>query len=281
VARAILAGQLPQTRELKVGGAAVAGVYPDGWTRGSEPAGVALANRQEEGSLVYELIVGCHAGEGDLPMDMLLYDGEREVEITFERPGEQTVIFDPVEAGEARLVVVTSRGSWSPGGGDERDLGVILERVEISLRGTLEALQRKDDAEARSWCHMRIMDGDTPGQLNLLDDTAEAVGLTGDGWTTAEEPAAMALSNGRDEDLVLDIKLECHAAPEDLPITAYLDDGMERREVRFMEKGLRTVTLDPIPAGDTRLMLVSTDATWSPGTEADQRQLGVRIDVEE
>ena len=281
VARAILDGQLPETRELLDGQAAVAGVYPDGWTRGNDPAGVALANPQEVGSQTYELTVGCHAGPSDLPIKTLIHDGGATVTLTFEQPGEQTVILDPVEPGEARLLVVESRGSWSPGGGDERELGVLIERAGISLAGTLAALLKQDDLKGRAWCLERILAGDTPGQICLLDERVEAVGLTGDGWTTGQGTAALAVNNAGDADLVLDIKVECHAPPEALPITALLDDGRERREVRFKERGLRTITLEPLPAGEGQLIIITTDGTWTPGTESDQRQLGVKISVEE
>ena len=281
VARAILDGQLPDSCELMPGQARAAGVLPDGWTRGRELAGVGLAHDHEVGGVVYELNLGCHAKSDDLPLEVALHDGGRQVTLTFEQSGEQQVILDPVEPGEDRLVIVACDGSWSPGGGDERELGVLLERVEISLRGTLSALLKKDDIKGRAWCLERIHQGDTPGQLCLLSDRVEAVGLTGDGWTTEQWPAALAVTNGGDKDLVLDIKLECHAMPEALPITALLDDGRERREVRFKERGRRNVTLDPIPAGESQLLIITTDHTWTPGTETDQRQLGVRITVEE
>ena len=156
-----------------------------------------------------------------------------------------------------------------------------MERGGLSLAGTVASLLQQDDPERRTWAVERILEGDEPGQICLLDDKVEGVGLTGDQWTTAEWPAALAVSNPDAADLVLDVKLECHAEPAELPITAVVDDGKERREIRFKERGLRTVTLDPIPTGDERLVIITTDQTWTPDSETDNRQLGVRVEVEE
>ena len=44
------------------------------------------------------------------------------------------------------------------------------------------------------------------------------------------------------------------------------------------EAGSQRVDLPPIPPDSERLLIISTDKTWSPGTH-DQRRLGVNVDV--
>ncbi len=281
-AGAILAGQLPDTRVLEPEVAAVAGVYPDGWTVEQKPAGLALRGADEGGGgKVLELVLGCHAGPDDMPIKTTLLDGDRSVEVLFEEAGERTVVLDPLQPGADRLVIITSDRSWCPGGGDSRDLGVLVDRVHQSLVGTIGLVSREDDLAARAWVLEQIRSGETPDPINLLEGIADAAGLTGDQWTGPDHPAALALVNPGDGELVLDLKLECHAEVEALPICAAVVDGARRQDVRFKERGVRTVTLDPLSAGEQRLVLVTTDRTWSPGTEEDQRQLGVRVSVEE
>ena len=273
---------LPQHRvELLQGQVAAVGLSPDGWTQGSDPAGVAISNASDH-EAVWELELSCHASQQELPITATVHDGQQRALVRFDQPGSQQVVLSPVPAGAEALYLISCDGTWSPGQGDDRRLGVNVAAPKISLPGTLRSLLGQQHQQTRQQATDCILEQqDLPRRQVLEDPRVTASGLTGDQWTEGDTPAGVVLVNADGErDLVLDLGLVCHAAPEDLPITAVVEDGHQAHEVRFHEAGSRLFTLAPVPAGEARLFIITTDRTWSPGTESDQRQLGVRVTVE-
>ena len=280
LASAMAVSTLAGMQELADGEARAQGLSPDGWTMEGEPAGLVIQNFEQDNEAVWELSLGCHAGADVLPITAVVEDGQRRQEVVFSEPGSQQVVLSAVPAGEAALYMVSCDKTWSPGQGDERQLGVIVDGLQRSLTGTLDSLLSCPHAATRTWALAAVLDHEL--KATLEDERAVAVGLSGDQWTQDGAPAGLVIKNpAADRDLVLDLNLTCHASPAELPITAVVDDGEEKKEVRFQEAGSRLVTLAPVPAGGQRLFIVSTDKTWSPGTETDDRVLGVRVAVEE
>ena len=280
LAGAMASSALAGMQELAGGQAKSQGLSPDGWTMGGEPAGLVIENLDDDNEAVWELSLGCHAGEDVLPITALVEDGLESREVVFDQPGSQRLVLSPVPAGEAALYLLSSDKTWSPGEGDDRQLGVIVDGLQRSLSGTLESLQGNPHSRTRDWALATVLAHEE--RMTLEDERVQAVGLSGDQWTLNGEPAGLAIENpAEDRDLVLDLNLTCHASPDELPITAVVDDGEEKKEYRFQEAGSRMVTLAPVPAGTKRLFIVSTDKTWSPGTETDDRVLGVRVGVED
>ena len=238
-----------------------------------------VENLDGDHEAVWELSLGCHADPDVLPITATVEDGQSSQQLVFAAPGSQQVTLPAVPAGEASLYLITCDKTWSPGDGDERQLGVIVDGLERSLRGTLQSLLGAPHEETRAWALDAVAAHE---QQSALDGGAVAVGLSGDGWTLDGEPAGLVIENLEgDRDLVLDLNLTCHASPQELPITAVVDDGEEKKELRFSEAGSRLLTLAPVPAGAKRLFIINTDKTWSPGTDTDNRVLGLHVAVEE
>ena len=279
LADAAATGRLPDTLMMGAGRAFAVGLSPDGWTGGGQPAAIAIDNTNDAEE-VWQLTLACHAPAEQLPISATVSDGERQWGVRFDEPGQDVVVLSPVAADSRRLFVVDTEGAWTPGNGDDRSLGVLVHGAEVSLPGTLASLLRTPHDGTRRWALERAVEWEGDDRLELLDDRAVAVGLTGDQWTTDAGPAAVALRNEGDDELIVDVHLDCHAAPEALPITATVDDGETQHKVRFTEAGTRVVAVPPMPAGEQRLLIVTTDKTWTPGTEQDRRQLGVRVTLE-
>ncbi len=280
LAGAMAVSKLAGMQVLADGDARVLGLSPDGWTMDGEPAGLVIENLAGDNEAVWELSLGCHAGADALPITAVVEDGLDHREVVFDQAGSKTVVLSAVPAGGAALYLVGCDETWSPGEGDDRKLGVMVDGLQRSLSGTLESLLASPHVKTRAWAQSAVSDHDE--KIPLEDERAVAVGLSGDHWTLDGEPAGLVIQNP-DEDrvLVLDLNLTCHASPAELPVTAVVEDGEDKKEVRFQEAGSRLVTLAPVPAGGSRLFIVSTDKTWSPGTETDDRVLGVRVAVEE
>ncbi len=278
VAEAVCTRPMLGRKELGQGQVVAVGLTPDGWSQDGEPAGVSVRNPGEVDA-AWELELGCHAGQEVMPVEVTVDDGEESQTLVFTRAGNQRVTLSAVPAGGCRLYIVQSDKTWSPGKGDERQLGVLIHDAAPSLLGTLGVLLRTPHDQTRGWVLQAI---EQAPAVQVLDKPAAgvravALGLTGDRWTGREGPAGVVLSNGGKEDCYLELLLTCHAQPDSLPITATVDDGEERQECKFKEAGTRIVEIAPLPAGGKRLLIVSTDRTWSPGTRDDQRWLGVQL----
>ena len=278
-----LAAAMAQSRpagatELADGQALLLGTSPDGWTSDGAAAGLVIENSGDH-EQVWELSLGCHAGPEQLPITATLEDGQGKQQLVFTEPGSQQLVLTAVQPGCSTLQLISSDRSWSPGDGDDRQLGVLVHQLRRSLDGTLQSLLQQGHEPTRRWAAEKI--AEEPAKMAMEDDRVVAVGLTGDQWTHDDRPAGLLISHPEGQrDLVLDLNLTCHASPQELPITAVVEDGEDKKEVRFQEAGSRLVTLAAVPVGQQRLFIISTDKSWSPGTETDDRQLGVRISVE-
>jgi len=279
LADAVASGTLPGTQWEAGGEVTTVGLSTDGWTTNGDPAALLVENRHDH-ERVFELVLACHADPGALPITATVQGNDEALTVGFEEAGSQVVQLPPVAPGSRALYLVHCPRTWSPGQGDERKLGVRLDQARLSLLGMLRSLLRAGDDATRAWIMDKVLHDDEVQRLEALDGKVTAVGLTGDHWTTDAGPAAVVVNNEGDEELLLDIKLECHAGADDLPLVVVVDDGQERTEVWFKEAGVRTVSLPPMEAGERRLVAVETDHTWSPGTQEDQRQLGVRLTFE-
>jgi arylsulfatase A-like enzyme len=121
IAEEILSGDV-ESRELG-GGLRAAGLYWDLWTRGSEPAALAV----DEGA---KRRIAVQSGEGrEFPLRFFVEDGESARELVFERPGRMVVVLPATRTG-AGLFVLWTEQPFAPGGGDRRSLGVKLSAAD-------------------------------------------------------------------------------------------------------------------------------------------------------
>ncbi|MEM6793436.1 MAG: hypothetical protein AAF725_05610 [Acidobacteriota bacterium] len=97
----------------------------DRWTRGAEPAALAVANPAQEPA-TRRLRLACVAELRDLPITVTLEAGDWRTEVRFEKGGFQQVDLPPLAPGEARLIVLWTDKAWTPGPHDPRPLGVKL-----------------------------------------------------------------------------------------------------------------------------------------------------------
>ena len=102
----------------------VVNTYRDRWTRGGEPAGLAVRN-DGDAPLKRRLFVRSGGGRR-FPRRVHLHDGERRREYVFERPGRLSIDLPEVPPGAERLFVIRSEGGWLPESGPRRELGVRL-----------------------------------------------------------------------------------------------------------------------------------------------------------
>ena len=124
-ARTILARRVPAA-ELDEGWLA-ANVHRDLWTRGGDPAGLAVRNDGGE-PLVRRLLVRTGKGH-QFPLLVLLDDGGESREIRFAGPGSRVIDLPPVPPRSERLFIVRSERGWMPESG-LRELGVRLAPAE-------------------------------------------------------------------------------------------------------------------------------------------------------
>ena len=101
----------------------VMGSSPDYWTRGTSAAGLIVRNSGTTQKPA-EFRLACLADHGTLPIIVYVDDGEKIQQHVFEQPGFLTVRLGSVKPGGERLFVVWTSKDWSPGGGDNRRLGV-------------------------------------------------------------------------------------------------------------------------------------------------------------
>jgi 4-amino-4-deoxy-L-arabinose transferase-like glycosyltransferase len=107
------------------------GLRFDGWTYGSEPAGVVVSNL-EETVAIPRLRIGCLAPGEDLPISVRIDDGRQPVEETFERRGQRWVSLGEMPARTDRLFLIRADKAWQPGGTDHRRLGVSVLDAQLT-----------------------------------------------------------------------------------------------------------------------------------------------------
>jgi hypothetical protein len=119
------------------GEAAVAiGLLFDRWSRGVAPAAVALRNDGDSLAVPW-LKLGCLAARGELPVAFRVRDGEETIEGEFTGGSRIDVRLSAMAPGEERLVIFWAEKGWSPGGADQRELGVSL--LEVALKPATSA----------------------------------------------------------------------------------------------------------------------------------------------
>jgi len=248
------------------------GLTGDHWTMDHAPAAVVVTNVHDQ-EVVPKLVLGCNAGPDVLPLTASIDDGQSVQELVYEQPGNKLLTLKPVPQHSRRLYIISTDKTWSPGGGDKRELGV---SVDISPGGMLTAFQGRQDPKIWSKAARSVASREMPGRMNLNDPRVMAVGLSPDQWTLDGEPAGVVISNLDDYMMAWEMELGCHADPDTMPVTVTVEDGERVTKVLFSEAGSQLVTLSPVPADDSRLYIVASDKTWSPGS-GDERKLGVLV----
>ncbi len=185
--------------------------------------------------------------------------------------------------------------------GDEKKLGGIQKRLNEVLKnkaGTttpgkaapmkpppvmkqpftdqLRALLKKDDAKKRTSLITAIGRAPKNFRVPLLGEGIAGVGLSPDKWTQNGEPAGILITNTGKKAAAHTMEISCGAPPKKFPITITVDDGKHKQKVVLKEIGFKTIKLSPVAAGSKKLFIITTDKTWTPGTQ-DRRVLGVRI----
>jgi molybdenum cofactor biosynthesis enzyme MoaA len=104
------------------------------------------------------------------------------------------------------------------------------------------------------------------------------LGVSQDAWTTDGRPGYVVLDASRSsQPLERDLWFTCWAKSKDLPVRMTISDGVGRDFVfTFLEPyQLRHAIV--VPAGESRILTVKTDRTWTPPEPGDTRRLGIRI----
>ena len=107
---------------------------------------------------------------------------------------------------------------------------------------------------------------------------ATVLGVSQDAWTEDGRPGYVVLDATRSSQPVEhDMWFTCWAKAPDLPVRMTISDGVgEDFEFTFLEPHqLRHPIV--VPPGESRILTVRTDKTWSPPDRNDSRRLGIRI----
>ena len=251
------------------------GLTPDGWTTDSGPGGLIIRNEKKE-PMTPAITVSCNAGKASLPVSVTFDSGTRKIKHTFTRAGATLLRLPAVPARSNVLYTITTSKTWKANSKSKVKLGV---RISSPLDGALRAELTRPDPVRRAMLLKQAFELGVD-RLNVLGNLVVVVGLSGDRWTVAGEPAGLAVHNPGRLALALEVQLSCGASkPADLPVTAVVDDGTTKRKLVFNGPGEKKFTLPAVPPGAKRLFIISTDKTWSPGTH-DQRLLGVNVAVD-
>ena len=245
---------------------------PDGWTRAGGPSGLAVWASGDK-PFTPRLTLSCNAKPRDLPITATFQGVVKAIKFTFRKPGHQLVTLPEVPAGTKRLYLVTTDKTASEG--ERQGLGI---RITNPLDGSLRSLLTKRDPQLRAQVieDLFMLEID---KMNILGDLAVAIGLSGDRWTVDGQPAGLALANpGEDRPMTPKVNLSCGATGDSAPITAIVDDGVQKQTVTFNTPGTKEVVLSIVPPGKKKLYIITTDKTWTPGTH-DKRQLGVNVGI--
>ncbi len=104
------------------------GFAPNLCTFDENPGFIIIAADKDK-ALSQKVVIGCYAKSEELPLTASLSDGERKLIHSFYRADNVKVALPEVPAGETRLFVAETDGTWAPGGGGDHGLGmcVIIE----------------------------------------------------------------------------------------------------------------------------------------------------------
>ena len=250
------------------------GLSGDRWTQDSEPAGIAVNNPGKE-PLSLQLILSCGAPNTVLPLTAVIDDGRTKLKKVFTHQGSQVVSLPAVPAGSKRLFIISTDKSWTPGTHDKRLLGV---NVNLSVVPMLQMLAKGEGAP-QLWKLLgrAIAHGNLQGKLMLAGPHMVALGLSEDRWTGADSPGAVVVSNESNKAWTPKLQLTVAAGKESLPLTATLIDSGKSSKVTFTSADSKLVKLTPVPAGQVKLYLITTDRTYKQ--PPDTRALGVNIGI--
>jgi hypothetical protein len=126
LARMILAGRFPVHRMGEDW--AVTNAHGDFWTRGTEPAGLAIRN--SSGVRRRHRIVVQSGRSRPFPFRFHVDDGARTHDYVFERAGSLTVDLATVPARAERLFVIWSDQEWQQGARHRGSLGIRFQPAE-------------------------------------------------------------------------------------------------------------------------------------------------------
>ena len=237
------------------------------------PAAIVINNEGKVAKRT-ELTFSCTAAKKDFPLTATIHGPKGKQRIVFRKAQQQLAVLPEVAAGASQIFWVTTNKTWVPKHDKARKLGV---RITHSLDYTLRSLLKKPNPARRAKLAGELLD-DVVEKTMLFGDNVVSVGLSGDRWTVAGEPAGLAMRNDFSVPFPLQLFISCGAAPKDLPITAIIDDGTEKKRVVFKNAGAQLVNLTPLPSGQKRLYIITTDKSWTPATH-DKRWLGVNVGI--
>ena len=237
------------------------------------PAAIIIKNEGTEAKRT-ELTFSCAATKKDLPLTATIHSAKGKQRIVFRKAEQQLAVLPSVAPNTSALFFVTTSKTWVPAHDKGRKLGV---RITHSLDYTLRSLLKKPNADRRAKLTTDLLD-DVVEKTMLLGDSVVSVGLSGDRWTVSGEPAGIAIRNDFSVEFPLQLFVSCGAKAKDLPITAIIDDGQEKKRVVFRNPGAQLINLKALPVGGKRLYIITTDKTWTPATH-DKRWLGVNVGI--
>lgn len=253
------------------------GLDPDRWTDNGRVAGVVVQNRGRS-PWSPELLVTCDASPGRLPVTVtVITAGGNKRRYFFHRQGRRRVALPRVQPGERRLTTIAADTVRVLAASERKRQGVRLSLATSGLLRGLLAGRNPGDEYYRSALAERIWARALPRTRELKGAPAVAVELSPDGWTLDGNPGAVVITNRANTSRRFKLVVGCDAPLESLPLTAVVDDGQRRREIPFIQAGEVTVPLAPVLPFTRRLVVVSTNRYWTPGTDVDSRKLGVRL----
>jgi len=253
------------------------GLNTDRWTDSGRVAGVVVENRGRS-PWSPELSVTCDAAPAALPVAVtVITAGANRQQFFFHRHGHRRVMLPPVQPGEQKLTTIAADRVKVLAADESKRHGVRVSLATTGLLRQLLAGRAVGDSYYSSALAERVWARDLPRTRVLKDAPAVAVELSPDGWTLDGNPGAMVITNRAPTTARWTLVVGCDALPGDLPLTATVDDGQTRRQLRFSESGEQRVALAPVLPFTRRLVAVSTNRWWTPGTATDSRKLGVRL----
>ena len=256
------------------------GLNQDRWTDDGRTAGVVVENRGRS-PWSPELALTCDAAVGELPVAVTVITARAHAQrYFFHRQGGRRVILPRVQPGEQRLTTITADRVRILSTSERQRRGVRLSLATSGLLRQLIKGKAASDRHYRAALAERIWARDLPRTRALKGAPAVAVELSPDGWTLDGNPGAVVITNRAHTSAGWTLVLGCDALPRSLPLTAVVNDGKNRREVRFSLSGEVRVPLAPVLPFTRRLVAVSSDHWWTPGTASDSRKLGVRLRLE-
>ena len=112
--------------------------------------------------------------------------------------------------------------------------------------------------------------------IPLGGDDVVAANLRTDGWTRGSRPTAIVVKNDGSKDKTVSLRLTCMAAPADLPVMVFVDDGAAVGQTLFTNSGSHEIALSPVQPHSQKLFIFWTDKSWRPEGK-DNRLLGIHV----